>query len=91
MLYLLKIEIVSDKTSQCQTVLHGEEAFFLLETGEMNPPQIGRRAIPVAEDRKTDNSSSAFCVHAFICVICHRLGSGCVFYLKNMGCAWEKT
>ena len=44
-----------------------------LETGEMNPPQIGRRTLPVAEDRKADNSSSAFRVHAFVCVICRRL------------------
>ena len=45
----------------------------------------------VAEDRKEDNSSSAFRVQAFICVICHRLGSGCVFYLKIMGlCVGKK-
>ena len=57
----------------------------------MNPPQIGRRIPPVAEDRKEDNSSSAFRVQAFICVICHRLGSGCVFYLKIMGlCVGKK-
>ena len=61
-----------------------------LETGEMNPPQIGSRTLPVAEDRTADNLSSAFRVHAFICVICHRLGSGCVFYLKIMGLCMGK-
>ena len=31
-----------------------------LETGEMNPPQSGRRVLPDAEDPKPDNFSSAF-------------------------------